>query len=109
MKCKSLEQIALDADVHPAIGMSRCERLERWAEPLEGQPERRLSAIEGTDFGGRRERGAKGTDNSRSPWHSRIRCCVLRGFGAIGSATRSSSLTFRRVTCITSSATAITG
>jgi len=64
MKYQSLEQIALEADVHPGIGMSRRERLERWAELLEGQPDRRLCAIEGTEFGGRRERDAKRADNS---------------------------------------------
>ena len=47
MKYKNLEQIAQEADVHPAVGMSRRERLERWANLLAQQPERRLCAIEG--------------------------------------------------------------
>jgi hypothetical protein len=64
MKYQSLEQIALEADVHSGIGMSRHERLEPWAELLEGQPDRRLCAIEGTEFGGRREREAKRADGS---------------------------------------------
>jgi hypothetical protein len=64
MKHQSLEQIALEADVHPGAGMSRRERLERWAELLERQPNRRLSTIEGTEFGGRCEREAKRADNS---------------------------------------------
>ena len=64
MKYQSLEQIALEADVHPGIGMSRRERLERWAELLERQPNRRLSTIEGTEFGSRREREAKRADHS---------------------------------------------
>ena len=64
MKYRSLEQIAPDADVHPGTGMSRRERLERWAELLEQQSERRLSTIEGTEFGSRREREAKRADNS---------------------------------------------
>ena len=64
MKYQSLEQIALEADVHPGVGMSRRERLERWAELLEQQPNRRLSTIEGTEFGGRCERDAKRADNS---------------------------------------------
>ena len=59
MKYQSLEQIALEADVHPGMGMSRRERLERWVELLERQPDRRLSTIEGTEFGSRREREAK--------------------------------------------------
>jgi hypothetical protein len=64
MKYRSLEQIAPDADVHLGLGMSRRERLERWAELLERQPDRPLCAIEGTEFGGRREREAKRADNS---------------------------------------------
>ena len=64
MKYRSLEQIAPDADVHPGTGMSRRERLERWAELLEQQSERRLSTIEGIEFGDRREREAKRADNS---------------------------------------------
>ena len=64
MKYKNLEQIAQEADVHPAVGMSRRERLERWANLLAQQPERRLCAIEGTEFGTRPERLAKRADDS---------------------------------------------
>jgi hypothetical protein len=64
MKYQSLEQIALEADVHPGMGMSRRERLERWVELLERQPHRRLATIEGTEFGSRRERAAKRADHS---------------------------------------------
>jgi hypothetical protein len=64
MKYQSLEQIALEADVHAGMGMSRRDRLERWAELLERQPWRRLSTIEGTEFGSRREREAKRSDDS---------------------------------------------
>jgi hypothetical protein len=64
MKYQSLEQIALEADVRPGTGMSRRERLERWVELLERQPNRRLSTIEGTEFGSRREREAKRADHS---------------------------------------------
>jgi hypothetical protein len=64
MKYRNLEQIAREADVRPALGMSRRERLERWAELLAQQPERRLCAIEGTEFGTRRERRAKRADGS---------------------------------------------
>jgi predicted protein tyrosine phosphatase len=64
MKYQSLEQIALAADVHQGIGMSRRERLERWVELLERQPHRCLSTIEGTEFGSRRERDAKRADHS---------------------------------------------
>ena len=64
MKYQSLEQIALEADVHSGTGMSRRERLKRWAEVLEQRPERQLCAIEGTEFGTRPEREAKRADNS---------------------------------------------
>lgn len=64
MKYRNLEQIAREADVHPALAMSRRERLERWAELLAQQPERRLRAIGGTEFGTRRERRAKRADGS---------------------------------------------
>jgi hypothetical protein len=64
MKYQSLEQIALEADVHQGMGMSRRERLERWVELLEQRPHRRLSTIEGTEFGSRRERAAKRADHS---------------------------------------------
>jgi hypothetical protein len=64
IKFQSLEQIALLADVHPGIAMSRRERLERWAELLERQRNRRLSTIEGTEFGSRREREAKRVNGS---------------------------------------------
>ena len=64
MKYRSLEQIALEADVQLGMSMSRHERLERWAELLERQPHRRLATIEGTEFGSRRERDAKRADHS---------------------------------------------
>jgi hypothetical protein len=64
MKYQSLEQIALLADVHPGIAMSRRERLEHWAELLERQRSRRLSTIEGTEFGSPREREGKRADSS---------------------------------------------
>jgi hypothetical protein len=64
MKYKNLEQIAREADVHPTVGMSRRERLERWANLLAQQPERGLRAIEGTEFGTRSERLAKRADSS---------------------------------------------
>ena len=64
MKYRNLEQIAREADVHSTVGMSRRERLERWAKLLAQRPERRLYAIEGTEFGTRRERRAKRADGS---------------------------------------------
>jgi hypothetical protein len=82
MKYQSLEQIALEADVHPGIGMSRRERLERWAELLERQPNRRLSTIEGTEFGSRRERAAKRANHS--PLTVAFEDPVLRAAGLRG-------------------------
>ena len=82
MKYQSLEQIALEADVHPGTGMSRRERLERWIELLERQPNRRLSTIEGTEFGSRREREAKRSDHS--PLTVAFEDLVLRGEGLRG-------------------------
>src|ERR671910_1782769 len=64
MKYRNLEQIAREADVHQALAMSRRDRLERWAELLAQQPERRLRAIGGTEFGTRRERRAKRAGDS---------------------------------------------
>lgn len=64
MKYETLERMARDADVHPGPDLSRAQRLERWATLLEGRPERRLRAIEGTEFGSRRERAAKRADGS---------------------------------------------
>ena len=92
MKYKNLEQIAQEADVHPAVGMSRRERLERWANLLAQQLlERRLCAIEGTEFGTRPERLAKRADNSPITVAFQIRCCALRGCAAIAWVMRSTS------------------
>jgi hypothetical protein len=82
MKYQSLEQIALEADVHQGIGMSRRERLERWVELLERQPHRRLSTIEGTEFGSGREREAKRADHS--PLTVAFEDPVLRAAGLRG-------------------------
>ena len=64
MKYRSLEQIALEADIHRGTALSRRERLDRWAELLERQPQRCLSTIDGTEFGSRSEREAKRADHS---------------------------------------------
>src|SRR5918995_1969551 len=82
MKYQNLEQIAPAAEVHQGIGMSRRERLERWVELLERQPHRRLSTIEGTEFGSRRERDAKRADHS--PLTVAFEDPVLRGEGLRG-------------------------
>jgi predicted protein tyrosine phosphatase len=84
MKYRTVEQIEHEADVHPTSGMSRRERLERWAEALERQPKRRLSAIQGTEFGTLREREAKRADNS--PLTVAFEDPVLRAAGLRGDA-----------------------
>jgi hypothetical protein len=82
MKYKNLEQIAREADVHAAGAMSRRERLERWAELLAQQPDRRLSTIEGTEFGFRQARRAKRADDS--PLTVAFQDPVLRAEGLRG-------------------------
>jgi hypothetical protein len=82
MKYQSLQQIALEADVHSGMGMSRRERLERWVELLEQRPHRRLSTIEGAEFGSRREREAKRADHS--PLTVAFEDPVLRAAGLRG-------------------------
>lgn len=68
MRYRSLDQLQTDADVHSTVpekrGLSKWERLERWAELLERQGERRLRTIDGTEFGRRRERRSKRADDS---------------------------------------------
>jgi hypothetical protein len=82
MKYMNLEQIAREADVHPTVGISRRERLERWANLLAQQPERRLCTIEGTEFGARPERLAKRADGS--PITVAFQDPVLRAAGLRG-------------------------
>ena len=82
MKYKNWEQIAREADVYPAGGMSRSERLERWAELLAQQPDRRLSTIDGTEFGFRQARRAKRADDS--PLTVAFQDPVLRAEGLRG-------------------------
>src|SRR5215213_2906767 len=70
MLYRSLERIAAEADVLAAPdppagpGLSRRERLERWAEALERGPAERLPAITGVEHGPRRERQARRADGS---------------------------------------------
>src|SRR3954451_15348206 len=57
MLYRSLDRIATEADVLDAPdlpaspGRSRRERLERWAELFEREPERRLRALHGIEYG----------------------------------------------------------
>ena len=53
MKHQTIEQLQIVAAVdqdYPRQAMSRSERLERWAELLECEPERLLVALSGTEY-----------------------------------------------------------
>ena len=52
MKHQTLEQLQVVAEVDPGYPktMSRIERLVRWAELLEANPERRLSTLHQTEY-----------------------------------------------------------
>jgi hypothetical protein len=59
MKHHSIEQLQAFADIQPLspyLPMTRTERLERWAQLLEDQPERRLGTLSGTEYAPRAER-----------------------------------------------------
>src|SRR5690349_5005497 len=70
MLYRSLDRIATEADVLAAPdlpaspGLSRRERLERWAELLEREPGRRLRALHGIEYGTLRERAAYRAEGS---------------------------------------------
>ena len=52
MKHQTLNQLLSIAEVHPEpthVSMTRNQRLERWAELLERNPDRALAALEGTE------------------------------------------------------------
>ncbi len=65
MKHQSLSELTNIADVVPERPpMSRRERLERWAECLEREPQRRLKSLEGIEYGPVAERRAARADHS---------------------------------------------
>ena len=62
---KTVEQLERVAEVHPQSPvMSRRERLERWAELLEQQPDRDLNSLYETEYQDRRVRDALRCDGS---------------------------------------------
>src|SRR4051794_8235061 len=73
MLYRSLDRIAAEADVLAAPdlpaspGLSRRERLERWAELLGREPGRRLRALHGIEYGTPEERLAYRADGSPLP------------------------------------------
>ena len=84
----SLDRIATEADVLAAPdlpaspGRSRRERLERWAELLEREPDRRLRALHGIEHGTPDERLAYRADGS--PLAVAYADPVLRAAGLAG-------------------------
>jgi hypothetical protein len=67
MKHQTLEHLQIVAEVdqdYPRRVMSRTERLERWAELLERNPDRRLSTLHQTEYQPARARGAMRGDGS---------------------------------------------
>lgn len=68
MEYKTAEQLARVAEVHveepQSSPMSQIERLERWAELLERQPDRHLGTLHGTEYEGDTTRDAMRCANS---------------------------------------------
>ena len=65
MKHQSIAELTTIADVQPTkTVMSRCDRLERWAECLEREPQRRLRSLEGIEYGPEAQRRAARENNS---------------------------------------------
>ena len=65
MKHQSIAELTHIADVQPTkTAMSRCDRLERWAECLEREPSRRLRSLEGIEYGPDWQRRAARENNS---------------------------------------------
>ena len=65
MKHQTLIELTNLADVQRAKAvMSRCDRLERWAECLEREPQRRLRSLEGIEYGPETQRRAARENSS---------------------------------------------
>jgi hypothetical protein len=67
MEHQTLEQMQIVAEINQDYlrqAMSRSERLERWAELLERNPDRRLSTLHQTEYQPVRARGAMRGDGS---------------------------------------------
>jgi len=82
MKHTHVDELRRLADIGPVPvrpPMTRRERLERWAELLESDPERRLRTLEEMEFVPRDERAAMRADNS--PLTVAFQDPVLRGDG----------------------------
>ena len=65
MKHQSIAELTHIADVQPTkTAMSRCDRLERWAECLEREPQRQLRSLEGIEYGPEAQRREARENNS---------------------------------------------
>jgi len=67
MRHTPVAEISRVADIHPVLArppMTRTERLERWAEELEREPDRVLTSIEEIEWQPEAERRAMRADNS---------------------------------------------
>src|SRR4051794_26748212 len=67
MKHTPVSEVSRVADVHPVPlkpPLTRVERLERWAEALERDPDRMLASLEEIEWKSEDERGAMRTDGS---------------------------------------------
>ncbi len=65
MKHQSIAELTTIADVQPTkTVMSRCDRLERWAECLEREPQRQLRSLEGIEYGPEAQRREARENNS---------------------------------------------
>ena len=85
MRHQTREELQQVAAVHPSEArpaLTRSERLERWAELLERDPDERLSTLHGTEYVDRATRDAM--RNSRSPFSVAFADPVLRAAGLTG-------------------------
>ena len=65
MKHQTVVELQTIADVQPAkTPMSRCDRLERWAECLEREPQRPLRSLDGIEYGSEAQRREIRENNS---------------------------------------------
>jgi hypothetical protein len=65
MKHQSIAELTHIADVQPTrTAMSRCDRLERWAECLEREPQRPLRSLDGIEYGPESQRREARENNS---------------------------------------------
>ena len=65
MKHQTIAELTTIADVQPTkTVMSRCDRLERWAECLERDPQRPLRSLDGIEYGPEAQRREVRENNS---------------------------------------------